>query len=145
MNLWKVVSVLFFAVFYLPEVIAASQSPVGNWVTVDDKTGEKRAIVTVSESGGVLSGVIDKIFPLPGDTGRCDSCPGAFKGKKIQGMRFMWGLKRDGANEWVGGSVLDPKSGKIYHAKLTLQGNKLLVRGYVGFSALGRTQVWTRE
>ena len=142
MNLWKVACSFVFAVFCASTAIAAS--PVGNWTTVDDKTGEKRAVVTISESGGVLSGVINKVYPQPGDTGMCHSCPGAFKGKKVQGLRFVWGLKQDGENEWTGGSILDPKTGKIYKAKMSLKGNKLYVRGYVGVSLLGRTQVWVR-
>ncbi|MGL6030500.1 MAG: DUF2147 domain-containing protein, partial [Legionella sp.] len=67
-----------------------------------------------------------------------------FKGKKIQGLGFLWGLKDQGNGVWDGGSILDPKTGKIYKAKATLQGNKLLVRGYIGVSALGRTQTWVR-
>jgi uncharacterized protein (DUF2147 family) len=145
MNLWKLVCGFIFAIFYLPAALAASGAPVGKWVTIDDKTGEKRAIVTISESGGTLSAVIDKVFPQPGDTGICEKCPGGFKGKKIVGLRFMWGLKNEGDNEWSGGSILDPKSGKVYRAKITAQGNKLLVRGYLGISLLGRTQVWHRE
>lgn len=145
MNLWKLASSLCLMVCYLPLALAASQSPLGNWVTVDDKTGEKRAIVTIYESGSVLSAVIDKVFPQPGDTGICDKCPGEFKGKKIKGLSFMWGLKKERDNEWSDGSILDPKSGKIYRAKITLQGDKLLVRGYLGISLLGRTQIWHRE
>ncbi len=145
MNLWKRACGLVLATFYFPAVLAASQAPVGNWVTVDDKTGAKRAVVTITESGGVLSGVIDKVYPQPGDTGICENCPGSFKGKKVVGLRFMWGLKKEGDNEWSGGSILDPKTGKIYRAKLTAQGSELLVRGYIGISLLGRTQVWHKE
>ena len=142
MKLWKVVSGIVFAVGFIPSVFAAS--PVGTWTTIDEKTGAKRAVVNVSESGGVLSGTIVKVYPQPGDTGICSKCPGGFKGKKIQGIRFLWGLKSDGANQWSGGSILDPKSGKVYRAKVTLEGNKLLVRGYVGVSLLGRTQTWVK-
>ncbi|MGL5742761.1 MAG: DUF2147 domain-containing protein [Legionella sp.] len=145
MNLWKLACGFFVATFYLPAAIAASQAPVGNWVTVDDKTGEKRAIVNISQSGGTLSAVIDKVYPQPGDTGICDKCPGECKGNKVRGLRFMWGLKNQGENEWSGGSILDPKSGKVYSAKITVQGNKLLVRGYLGVSLLGRTQIWHKE
>ncbi|AWN73705.1 DUF2147 domain-containing protein [Legionella anisa] len=143
MNLWKLACGFFVAMFYLPAALAAS--PVGTWVTIDDKTGKKRAVVTISESGGTLSAVINKVFPQPGDTGICQNCPGMFKGKKVEGLTFMWGLKKEGDNEWGGGSILDPKSGKIYRAKITDKGNKLLVRGYLGISLLGRTQVWKKQ
>lgn len=145
MNIWKLAFGFVFAALYLPVALAVSQAPVGKWVTIDDKTGKERALVTISESGGALSAVIDKVYPQPGDTGLCEHCPGAFKGKKVTGLQFMWGLKSEGDNKWSGGSILDPKTGKIYRAKLTVQGNKLLVRGYVGISLLGRTQIWNKK
>ncbi|MGC1183078.1 DUF2147 domain-containing protein [Legionella sp.] len=144
MNLGKTICALVLAVFWISGTIAASESPLGNWTTIDDKTGEKRAVITISESDGTLSGVIDKIYPQPGDSGMCDKCPGAFKDKKIEGLRILWGLKSEGDKEWGGGSILDPKSGKIYKVKATLEGNKLHVRGYLGVSLLGRTQIWVR-
>lgn len=143
MKLWKSVCGFMFALCYLP-LAFAGQSPAGTWTTIDDKTGTKRAVVRVSVSGGTLNGTIVKVFPQPGDTGICSKCPGAFKGKKIAGLTFLWGLKDEGNGEWSGGSILDPKTGKVYKAKVTLKGNKLYVRGYVGVSLLGRTQVWVR-
>ncbi|KTD34019.1 DUF2147 domain-containing protein [Legionella israelensis] len=141
MRYWKLMLVMLFAFFYLPSVMA---SPAGNWTTIDDKTGKKRAVVNVNVSGNSLSGTIVKVYPQPGDTGVCSKCPGHFKNKKIQGLRFLWGMKKAGENEWSGGKILDPKTGKIYRAKITQKGNKLYVRGYVGVSLLGRTQVWVR-
>lgn len=141
MKLWKAVCG-FLAVCYLPLVFAGSVA--GTWTTIDDKTGEKRAVVRISDSGGTLTGTIVKVFPQPGDTGMCNNCSGSFKGKKVLGLNFLWGLKPDGDNEWSGGSILDPKTGKVYKAKVSLKGNKLYVRGYIGVSLLGRTQVWVR-
>ncbi|MCC5791625.1 MAG: DUF2147 domain-containing protein [Legionellaceae bacterium] len=127
----------------LPFGFAASVS--GTWTTIDDADGKKRALVRVSESGGQLSARIVKVISKrPGDTGICSKCPGNFKGKPIAGLTFMWGMKKTGTGEWSGGKILDPKSGKVYNAKVTLKGNKLYVRGYVGVSLLGRTQVWVR-
>lgn len=143
MKIWKVLCGFVMAVSYLPLALAAA-SPAGTWTTIDDKTGQKRAVVNISVSGGTLSGTIVKVYPQPGDTGICHNCPGAFKGKKIQGLRFVWGLKDKGNGVWDGGSILDPKTGKIYRAKMTLEGNKLYVRGYVGVSMLGRTQTWVK-
>jgi len=143
MKLWKAMCGFVFAVCYLPLAIAG-QSPVGTWTTIDEKTGAKRAMVSISVSGGTLNGTIVKVYPQAGDTGICSKCPGAFKGKKIQGLGFVWGLKDQGNGVWSGGSILDPKTGKVYKAKMTLQGNKLLVRGYIGVSVLGRTQTWVR-
>ena len=46
--------------------------------------------------------------------------------------------------EWEDGTIYDPKNGKTYSCYMTLSGNKLDVRGYVGISMIGRTSVWTR-
>lgn len=127
---------------FMPLALAAS--PVGTWTTIDDKTGKKRAVVYISERGGKLYGTIQRTYKQAGDTGVCSKCPGRFKNKKIQGLTFLWGLKKSGQNSWTGGSILDPKNGKIYRAKATLKGNRLYVRGYIGVSLLGRTQVWVR-
>ena len=61
-------------------------------------------------------------------------------------MVFLWGLSRQG-EEYRGGFILDPDNGKVYKAKLRLEvgGRKLLVRGFIGFSLLGRTQTWIRD
>lgn len=142
MKQWKAFFAALMLVLFAPLALAAS--PAGTWTTIDDKTGQKRAVVRVNVSGSSLSATIVKVFPQAGDTGICSKCPGGFKGKPIQGLTFVWGLKDKGNGVWDGGSILDPKSGKVYRAKMTLEGNKLYVRGYVGVSVLGRTQVWVR-
>ena len=123
---------------------AFSGSPVGIWVTVDEKTGDKRALVELSLRGDTLFGKIVHVYPQPGDTGLCLKCPGRFKDKSIEGLEILWGLKNNEHGVWDGGEILEVKTGKIYHAKLQLKGNKLYVRGHVGVAVLGRTQVWTR-
>lgn len=143
MKQWKVLIAFLMMVIFAPIAMAAV-SPAGTWTTIDDKTGKKRAVVRLVVSGGTLSGTIISVFPEAGDTGMCKNCPGGFKDKPIKGLQFIWGLKDDGNGEWSGGQILDPKSGKIYRAKVSMKGNKLYVRGYVGVSALGRTQVWVR-
>jgi len=122
-------------------------SPVGTWKTIDDKTGEAKALVQITDSGGKLEGKIIKI--LKSDDGPnpvCKECDGERKNKPVEGMTILWGLSKDG-DEWNGGQILDPKNGNIYKAKLSLDdgGRKLNVRGYIGFSLMGRSQVWQRQ
>lgn len=124
--------------------VGLARSPEGVWTTIDDKTGKKRSEVRLSIKNHELSGQIIRVFAEEGDTGVCKTCPGKFKNQPIQGLRFLWGLKEDKHGAWVDGEILDPKSGKIYNAKMIQRGNKLYVRGYVGFSLLGRTQIWER-
>ena len=60
-------------------------------------------------------------------------------------MDILWGLRKQG-DEYTGGEILDPFSGNIYRAKLSLleNGTVLKVRGYVGVSLFGRTQIWKK-
>jgi uncharacterized protein (DUF2147 family) len=64
----------------------------------------------------------------------------------VIGMTIIWGLIKRG-EEYQAGEVLDPENGKIYRAKAKLEdgGKTLHVRGFVGISLIGRTQVWVRE
>lgn len=143
MRLWKTCLAFLLAVLVLP--VALAQSPVGTWTGIDNKTGKKRVMVRLNLSGKTLTGTVVKVFPQPGDTGVCSKCPGAFKNKPVVGLQIIWGLEEKGNGVWDGGRILDPKNGKIYRAKVTLQGNKLYIRGYIGFSVLGRTQTWIRS
>ncbi len=126
----------------------ASDSPVGVWRTIDDKTGKEKSLVRISEVNGELRGTIEKLFREPGEepNPNCDKCPGEKKNKPVIGMTILTGLKRDG-QEYAGGEILDPANGKTYKCKMwtTDGGKKLNVRGFIGVSVLGRTQVWVRE
>jgi uncharacterized protein (DUF2147 family) len=126
----------------------AENSPVGVWQTIDDHTGQPKALVQISQlpdgtlSGKVLTGLGAEHDPLR----RCTACTDARKDQLVQGMVILSGLKRDGDN-WDGGEILDPENGKLYKCKLHLenQGLSLVVRGYIGFSLIGRSQTWRRD
>ena len=143
MKTWKLLLAFIFVVFCLP-LVAAQSNLEGNWTTIDDKTGEKRAVLHFFIKDDTLSATIEKIYPQPGDTGICSVCPGIFKDKPMQGLEVVWGLKEDGSGVWDGGQILDAKMGKIYQVKINMKDDKLYVRGYIGLSILGRTQIWER-
>lgn len=61
------------------------------------------------------------------------------------GLEIMKGFTFNGSDEWKGGNIYDPESGKTYSGYMYLKDrNTLKLRGYVGFSFLGRTETWTR-
>jgi uncharacterized protein (DUF2147 family) len=126
----------------------ASESPVGLWRTIDDKTGKEKSLVRIVEANGELRATIEKLFREPHEepNPNCDKCPGERKNKPVLGMMIMTGLKKSGS-EYDGGEILDPANGKTYRVKMwTAEGGKKLnVRGFIGVSLLGRTQVWLRE
>jgi uncharacterized protein (DUF2147 family) len=47
-------------------------------------------------------------------------------------------------NEWVDGFIYDPSSGKKYSGRITMEGNILKLKGYIGSPILGKTVNWTR-
>jgi len=133
---------------FAARVDAQQASPVGEWRTIDDHSGKPRSIVEVyANPDGTLSARIVRLLDLAkGPNPMCDACRGARHGKPVLGMTIAWGLTADGGS-WSGGRIIDPDNGKEYSVKFTptADGSKLEVRGYVGFSLLGRTQVWQRE
>ena len=128
--------------------VADMASPVGRWTLIDDQTNSPRAVVEITQIDGELQGRVVQAFLRPGEepNALCVKCEGERKDQLMLGMIILWGLKQDGT-VWEGGHILDPTSGRTYKATLKLAdgGTKLLVRGYIGFSFLGRTQTWTRR
>ena len=63
----------------------------------------------------------------------------------IIGLVMLKDLSFDGRSTWEGGTIYDARSGKTYSCYLTLKEDKTLkVRGYVGISLFGQTNIWTR-
>jgi uncharacterized protein (DUF2147 family) len=122
-------------------------SPIGRWKTIDDSTGKEKSIVSIWEDGGKYYGrIVELLNPDPKiKEPKCVKCEGELKDKPTVGLRILWDLKADG-DEFSGGKVLDPENGKIYKCYIAIQdgGQKLKLRGFIGFSLLGRTQYWKR-
>ena len=118
---------------------------LGDWGTVDDKTGEKRSIVTIYKgSDGLYYGKISKMLMYTDLDLKCDQCKGEDYNAPIVGLVIIRGMKAE-KGELVGGKVLDPESGKFYYGKIYLKDGKLVLRGSLdkrGF--LGRNQTWVR-
>ena len=139
-------AVLFFLVAILATPLTAQTTPVGFWRTVSDKDGRPTAVIEISKNGDYLVGTVREVLISVDSADRfCSQCTGSRKGQPIIGMQILWGMRPDG-NEWSGGAILDPDNGRVYKAimRLTDDGRKLIVRGFIGFSFLGRSQTWTR-
>jgi len=120
------------------------QGVFGIWKTIDDSSGEARSHVEIYEEDGKVYGKIVKLINPKRKHPICDNCSGEDKDQPILGLKFLKGLEKDG-DEYNGGKILDPENGKLYKCYITLEeDDKLKVRGYIGFSLLGRTQYWYR-
>ena len=125
---------------------ADTTSPIGEWKTFDDKTGQARAIVRIYEQDGKLFGKIERSL-MPGAENRfCTACTDYRKDQPMLGLIIIRNMNRtdDG---YAGGDILDPESGSVYRCKFHLEegGAKLVLRGFIGISLLGRTQIWERQ
>ncbi len=126
--------------FSLP--VLAQETPVGLWRSADDKTGETKAEVRITETAGVLSGKIQKRLlktAKPEDV--CTECSDDRKDQPLTGLEIIRGAKKAAdAQVWEGGKILDPENGRSYTLKMTPAegGQKLEVRG--SFGPFGRTQ-----
>jgi uncharacterized protein (DUF2147 family) len=112
----------------------AQQGVAGLWRSFDDKTGEAKAEIRITDAGGNVSGRIEKLLRKNArPDARCEACEDERKDKPIVGLEII-----------RGGRILDPENGREYRLRLTPleDGRKLEVRGYLG--PFYRNQVWVR-
>lgn len=123
---------------------AQGQTVLGKWKTIDDETGQAKSIVEIYEKSGKIYGKITDIINPQKRKDVCVKCSGEDKNAPILGLIIIKGLVKDG-DEYNGGKILDPLKGEQYKCFIALEDkDKLKVRGYVGFSLIGRTQYWYR-
>ena len=121
-----------------------AQSVLGKWHSIDPDTGAKESVIEVYKTGDKLFGKIIHILKEEDRDKTCIECTGKDKDLPIQGLVIVRGLSKEG-DEWTGGKILDPKNGKLYKCYVTLEEeDKLKLRGYIGFSLIGRTEYWYR-
>lgn len=137
---------MFF--FWSGIAFASAPTPEGIWRVIGDKSGVAEALVVISVHDGVYAGKIIKVFPRPGidPAALCELCSGPRKNAPVEGLTILSGMRKDG-EAFSGGEILDPDSGDLYRCgmKLSPDGQKLMLRGYIMIPLLGRTQTWLRE
>ena len=120
-------------------------TPVGLWRTFSDATGKETGRVQIFAENGRLFGVIAAIVDPAKRQAICIKCTDDRHDRPVLGLQIIRGLQPDGAR-WDGGTILDPETGSVYGCSLRLTngGSRLVVRGFLGISLLGRSQVWVR-
>jgi uncharacterized protein (DUF2147 family) len=127
-------------------LIAMDANPVGVWKTIDDTTHKPRGLIRLYEQNGEIFGKIQASFDPKEAADVCSKCGGDRKGMPVLGLVVMRHMRKHG-NEYSDGDILDPDSGSIYKCKFTIEGSgeTMVVRGFIGFSFLGRSQTWYRQ
>jgi uncharacterized protein (DUF2147 family) len=111
---------------------AQQATPLGTWLT---ESGH--GVVEIAECGDALCGRIVGIDREPGDP-----MPTDVNGRSQCDLTFISNLKPEGAGTWFG-EITDPRDGATYQAKLWVDSSgDLHLRGFIGISLFGSTQVW---
>lgn len=142
-----------FALFFLVFMFSSFTTPpvnsdaiVGVW-----KTGEGTAMVRIYKNGDKYQGKIVWLKePNDPETGKPkvdkNHPDESVRSRPILGLINVWGFVHKGENVWEDGNIYDPKNGNTYSCTMKMDNpNTLEVRGYIGVSLIGRTDVWTRQ
>jgi uncharacterized protein (DUF2147 family) len=142
---------VLFSIIYFGFICVANTAfadtrltPAGLWKAHNDK-GVPTGYIRVSEQNGIFTGVIEKGLESDKEDKYCTACKDERKDQKLVGMTMMKNVKAKG-DTYQGDEILDPFSGNTYKVKLNLKdaGKTMEVRGFVGVSLFGRTQIWQR-
>ena len=128
---------------------------VGIWATDPEGEGGQAHIEIVEEEGryhGRIVWLEEPVYPPDDEEGMAgepkvdrENPDPSLQTRPIMGLRLMEGFSYAGDGEWKGGTIYDPDNGKTYKSKMRLDDDGILhVRGFIGFSLLGRTTEWTR-
>jgi uncharacterized protein (DUF2147 family) len=133
---------IFAAALALAPIAADAASVMGEWLA---PAGDAKARLAPCGAGvcGTIVWLKRPTDPASGkpvtDTHNPDP---AQRARPVVGMRFLSGFRPDGDNRWTGGRIYDPKSGKTYDSKLSLDGKgDLKLQGCVG--PFCQAQIWT--
>ena len=120
---------------------------LGEWKTVDDKTGDSFSIISIYQGkDGLFHGKIAKM--LVGEPGlRCEACREEDHNALLEGLVIIRGMSfNKEKNQLEGGKVLEPETGKFYYGKIYPKDGKLVLRGSLDKRGIfGRSQTWIRK
>ena len=140
---------------HTPLLAADADDLLDRWQTPESEDGQ--AHVEFTRKGGTYSGAIvwleQPTYPEDDEKGMAgqpkvdrenpDPKP---RTRPVIGLAIAEGFTFDGDDLWKGGTIYDPANGKTYKCKIRIidDGKTIKVRGFIGVSLLGRTELWTR-
>jgi len=137
-----------FICMVLPISLFAQKDIVGVWKTIDDDGVTEKSYVEIWKDGDIYKGKIIDIFNKDDRDNLCTECDedDPRYNKPVLGLQIIDKLKKVDENEWDDGEILDPNNGEVYDCKMYIddKGN-LIVRGYIGWSLIGRSQTWIKK
>ncbi len=144
----KLIFVVACALFLMTGFASAEEADavLGQWYTDAEK---KDVVVEIYKDNDLYSGKVVWLENPNEDDGTSkvdDENPDeARRNDPILGMNLVKGFTYKGKNKWAGGTIYDPNNGKTYKCKMSLKGDDLKVRGFIGVALFGRTVHWIRK
>jgi uncharacterized protein (DUF2147 family) len=145
MSRWRLILTIFLVIAGGLPARAGPPDITGWWLD-----GSGRGGILIENCADKLCGAIRWLKePLDPKTGKPKvdnkSDDPAFKGHPICGLKILWDFTFDEPDRWTHGRIYDPESGNVYKSTLTPKADGTLdVRGYVGISLFGESQIWRR-
>jgi len=141
----SIVLIAFLALIGLTTHAQSADAVVGEWYTTDQK-GKVEIYPCQDAYCGKIIWLKEPTNP-DGSTKLDKENPDeSLQNRPIEGIEILSGLEYDGDGEYEDGEIYDPESGKTYSCLMRLKngGSELEVRGFIGFSLIGRSELWTR-
>ena len=141
----KITTTLVLTILTLFAFAQTNADVIGEWYNA-----EKDAVITIFEENNSLAGKITWMLHPNDENGNPKTDPlnpdESLRSRARLGMVMMNSFSHIAGNVWDNGKLYDPKKGKTYSGKVTLKdSNTLDLRGYIGFSFIGRSSTWTRK
>ena len=147
-------SVLAFTSFFganaVTSTTAEGDAIIGKWLNQEGTSHIQIFKATNGSFAGKFYGKIVwlKVVNDPDGTPRKDinNPETSLRTRPLKGLENLRGFQYTGDGKWENGNVYDPKTGNDYSCEMTLVNpNTLEVRGFIGISLFGRTDVWKRQ
>jgi len=136
------IALLVFSGFAVCAQANPADRITGIWLT-EQKDGK----IQISRTGNTYTGkliwgnsVLDKNGNPKHDVNNPDP---KLRQRTLQGMVMLTGLEYEDG-KWQDGKIYNGLTGKSYSVVVTIKGNSLELRGYIGLPLFGKTTVWQR-
>ncbi|WP_286831456.1 MULTISPECIES: DUF2147 domain-containing protein [Acinetobacter] len=133
--------------------VSANNDPLlGQWKTIDDRTGYSLVDVIISKDAKdrYMAKIVNvREVPRAVPQQNCTQCTGSLKDQPLVGLTMLKGLSShpENTNEFINGTLLDPISGKLYQARARLKNNgrHLAIHSRTEGFPVGRNMTWIKN
>lgn len=139
MNIKTIYIAMLSLLIFTPSLVQAQSAAHGYWLTEN-----QRSVIEMKDCDDGICGHVYWITDggLEFDEFNPDEI---LKSRPICDLKVLWGFQSDGDGKWDDGEIYKADEGETFSGEIKqLSENQLKVRGYIGISLLGRSQVWTR-